>query len=114
MRGQRWLWLGVAFAGALVLPLCWALLASLTPEERLFTNTSFAPGSLTFDHYRALFAGRDFWTPIRNSLIVAGATTIVSVALGAISAYAGYQNARNKGDLERAKQQKTYWKDHLE
>jgi ABC-type glycerol-3-phosphate transport system permease component len=40
------------------------------------------------EHYRALFAGRDFWTPIRNSLIVAGTTTILSVALGAISAYA--------------------------
>ena len=29
--------------------------------------------TLVLDHYRALFATRDFWTPIRNSLVVAGA-----------------------------------------
>jgi ABC-type glycerol-3-phosphate transport system permease component len=88
MRTRPWIWVAVAFAGAIALPLCWALLASMTPEERLFTNPSFVPSTLTFDHYRALFAGRDFWTPIRNSLIVAGATTVLSVSLGALGAYA--------------------------
>ena len=34
------------------------------------------PARLVLDHYRALFAERDFWMPIRNSLIVAGATTV--------------------------------------
>ena len=88
MRSARWTWAASLLAAAVVLPLCWALLASVTPEDRLFTTTSFVPRGLVLEHYRALFAGRDFWTPIRNSLIVAGTTTILSVALGAISAYA--------------------------
>jgi ABC-type glycerol-3-phosphate transport system permease component len=88
MTARGWSWAAVLIAGAIVLPLCWAVLASVTPEERLFTTTSFIPRDLVLEHYRALFAGRDFWTPIRNSLIVAGATTILSVALGAASAYA--------------------------
>ena len=32
--------------------------------------------ALVLDHYRALFGERDFWTPVRNSLVVAGSTTV--------------------------------------
>ena len=46
------------------------------------------PRALVLDHYRALFGTRDFWTPVRNSLIVAGATTVLSVMLGSVCAYA--------------------------
>lgn len=35
-------------------------------------------------------------------------------ALGAVTAFGAYQNARNKGQLEAAKEQKNYWKNHLE
>jgi ABC-type glycerol-3-phosphate transport system permease component len=72
----------------MVFPLAWAVIASLTPEERLFATPTIVPHALVLEHYRALFAGRDFWTPIRNSLIVASATTILSVAIGAACAYA--------------------------
>ena len=34
-------------------------------------------------------------------------------ALGAVTAFSAYQNARNKGQLEQAREQKTYWRDHL-
>ena len=40
------------------------------------------------DHYRALFTQRDFWVPIRNSLIVAGTTTAFCVTVGGLCAYA--------------------------
>jgi ABC-type glycerol-3-phosphate transport system permease component len=73
---------------AIVFPLYWAVMASFTPESRLFAAPALVPRALVLDHYRALFGGRDFWTPIRNSLIVAGATTVVSVFLGAVCAYA--------------------------
>ena len=69
-------------------PLYWAVISSFTPESRLFANPSLAPYGLVLDHYRALFEQRDFWTPIRNSLVVAGSTTVVSVVLGACCAYA--------------------------
>ena len=40
------------------------------------------------DHYRALFTERAFWLPIRNSLIVAGTTTVLCVTIGSLCAYA--------------------------
>jgi ABC-type glycerol-3-phosphate transport system permease component len=78
--------------GALVLasafPLYWAVVSSLTPESRLFEAPSLFPRELVLEHYRALFEERDFWLPIRNSLVVAGATTALSVVVGALCAYA--------------------------
>jgi len=73
---------------AMLLPLYWAVVSSFTPESRLFAAPSLVPDVLVLDHYRALFAERDFLTPIRNSLIVAGATTALSVVIGALAAYA--------------------------
>jgi ABC-type glycerol-3-phosphate transport system permease component len=74
----------VAFAA---FPFAWALVASLTPEAQLFEGGVW-PRTLVADHYRALFDARDFWIPIRNSLVVAGATTLFCVAVGALAAYA--------------------------
>jgi ABC-type glycerol-3-phosphate transport system permease component len=85
---KRWWWPAAALVAALVFPFVWAVVASLTPEERLFAAPAIVPHALVLDHYRALFATRDFWTPIRNSLIVAGATTLLSVTIGAACAYA--------------------------
>ena len=73
---------------AILFPLYWAALSSLTPENRLFAAPALVPRELVLDHYRALFRERDFWTPVRNSLVVAGATTVLSVVLGAVCAYA--------------------------
>jgi ABC-type glycerol-3-phosphate transport system permease component len=40
------------------------------------------------EHYRALFEARDFWVPIRNSIVVAAATTALALGLGSLCAYA--------------------------
>ncbi len=40
------------------------------------------------EYYRRLFDERDFWGPIRSSLIVAGTTTLLCVVMGAFRAYA--------------------------
>jgi ABC-type glycerol-3-phosphate transport system permease component len=69
-------------------PFYWAILASFTPEARLFQGPSLLPTDLVLEHYRALFTQRNFWVPIRNSLIVAGTTTAFCVAVGALCAYA--------------------------
>jgi len=74
--------------GAVVFPLYWTVVSSFTPENRLLASPSLVPDALVLDHYRALFDTRDFWTPIRNSLVVAGFTTGLSVTLGAACAYA--------------------------
>jgi ABC-type glycerol-3-phosphate transport system permease component len=88
-RGARWAGLAV---GVLVLatafPFYWTVVASLTPESRLFGAPSLLPTQLVLDHYRALFVERAFWVPIRNSLVVAGCTTVFSVIVGSLCAYA--------------------------
>ena len=73
---------------AVAFPFYWAVVSSLTPEARLFERPRLFPESLVLDHYRALFAERDFWVPIRNSLVVAGSTTLLCVTLGSLCAYA--------------------------
>ncbi|HEU4700722.1 MAG TPA: hypothetical protein VFS40_16180, partial [Gemmatimonadales bacterium] len=73
---------------AALFPFYWAVVASLTPEAVLFARPSLWPETLTLAHYRALFGERAFWLPIRNSLVVAGATTLLCVSLGTLAAYA--------------------------
>jgi ABC-type glycerol-3-phosphate transport system permease component len=72
----------------LLFPLYWAVVSSFAPDVRLFEAPSILPTSASLDHYRALFGERDFLTPIRNSLVVAGCTTALAVALGTLCAYA--------------------------
>jgi len=74
--------------GATLVPFAWAVLSSVAPEAEILERPGILPSRLVADHYRALFAARDFWLPIRNSLIVAGATTVLCVLLGALCAYA--------------------------
>ncbi|HEU4643184.1 MAG TPA: carbohydrate ABC transporter permease [Gemmatimonadaceae bacterium] len=88
--GRRLLrWGSAALLAAFALfPLYWALVASLSPEAELFRAPSLWPRTPILDHYRALFVERDFVTPIRNSLVVAGATTLLCVVVGSCAAYA--------------------------
>ena len=69
-------------------PLYWIVISSLTPEAALFGAPALVPRTMVLDHYRALFDERDFWVPIRNSLVVAGSTTVLAVTLGSLAAYA--------------------------
>ena len=69
-------------------PFYWGIVASLTPEAALFREPSLWPTHIILDHYRALFDERDFWIPIRNSVVVAGTTTLLCIAVGSLAAYA--------------------------
>ncbi len=87
---RRW----ITFAALAILlaagafPLYWMIVASFTPESALFGAATLWPRDITLEHYRALFRERDFWVPIRNSLVVAGSTTLLCVTIGALAAYA--------------------------
>jgi ABC-type glycerol-3-phosphate transport system permease component len=85
----RWATLVIA---ALVLsaafPFFRAVAGSLTPEAQLFEGAPLWPSPAVLDHYNALFTERAFWLPIRNSLVVAGATTLFCVTIGSLCAYA--------------------------
>lgn len=92
ITARRGRWLANGTLAVLLLltlfPFYWAAVASLTPEAALFRAPSLWPRTLVLDHYRTLFTERDFWTPIRNSLVVAGATTLLCVGVGTLAAYA--------------------------
>jgi ABC-type glycerol-3-phosphate transport system permease component len=77
-----------ALVAAIAFPLYWTFISSLLPEDRLYRGVGLQPGRLVLDHYRALFAERGFWIPVRNSLVVAACTTFFCVSLGALAAYA--------------------------
>lgn len=88
--GSRWP-ARLALAAVLVLalfPVLWAVVSSFTPDVALFGARPPGTPALVLDHYRALFGERDFLTPIRNSLVVAGFTTLLCLVLGAPAAYA--------------------------
>jgi ABC-type glycerol-3-phosphate transport system permease component len=80
--------LRVVALGAIGLPLWLALAASLAPEARLFEGPVWAPTAPVLEHYRALFADGDFLLAVRNSLVVASATTALCLLFGAPCAYA--------------------------
>jgi ABC-type glycerol-3-phosphate transport system permease component len=90
MAKRPWLWTAVivAMLVPVAFPLYWALVASLTSEAVLFSEPSLWPRDPILDHYRALFATRYFWTPVRNSIVVAGVTTVFCVTVGSLAAYA--------------------------
>ena len=78
----------IALVAFTVFPFAWALLASLRPEAELFGDAALIPRELTLAHYRALFEERDFWIPIRNSIVVAATTTFFCILVGSTAAYA--------------------------
>ena len=77
---------GAALILLLLAPIAWMVGASVTPEARLFD--SIAAITPTTAHYRALFEARGFLVPIRNSLVVAGATTAIAVPIAVLCAFA--------------------------
>lgn len=90
MSARRWIPVGAValLVLASAFPFYWTIISSFTPEARLFQSPTLWPSQIVFDHYRALFTERNFWLPIRNSLIVAGATTLLCVLVGGMCAYA--------------------------
>jgi ABC-type glycerol-3-phosphate transport system permease component len=79
---------GVPLVIGFVFPVYWAIASSFAPEATLFEVPPIVPSELTFDHYRALFDQRQFWLPMRNSLIVSAATTALAIFGGTLAAYA--------------------------
>jgi ABC-type glycerol-3-phosphate transport system permease component len=73
---------------SILFPLYWATVASFTAESQLVGQVDLLPARLVFDHYRAVFSERALGTAVGNSLIVAGATTLLCVPIGGLCAYA--------------------------
>jgi trehalose/maltose transport system permease protein len=68
-------------------PFVYALVSSFRPSNDLF-STDLWPKALGLDHYQAVFKDARFVGSLINSVIVAGSTVLISLALGSLCAYA--------------------------
>lgn len=80
---------GIAVAMILsitLFPIYWMIVTSLEPWELVLVwPPALIPRQLTLEYWE--WAGSRFLLPLRNSLIIAGATTLISIALGFPAAY---------------------------
>lgn len=80
--------LGVLFIVLYCLfPFYWMINSSFKVEPEIF-GTSLWPTNPTLDNYRAVFTQQRFGLALRNSLFVAGVTTIFALLVGCFAAYA--------------------------
>lgn len=80
--------LGVAaFLLWTLFPVYWAVLSSFERGAELF-EVSYWPAHFRWENYRAVFAEQPFGRNILNSVLVAGLTVAVSLALAVFAAYA--------------------------
>jgi multiple sugar transport system permease protein len=87
----------VLVAIAIFAPFYWLIISSISPmSELLSTPLHWFPKYPNFDNYLNIFfpktgvaqAAKIFMYTVRNSLIVAGGVTIISLTLGSFAAYA--------------------------
>lgn len=80
------------FAWAMVLtivfPLLWMILTSVKPQSELFMiPPAFWPEEITFEHYRRLLTETPFLRYMKNSTVLATATTVVVIIVATLGAH---------------------------
>lgn len=71
-----------------IFPLLWILLSSVKSKGELAGDpTSFLPKSVTFDNFRTVFGQLGFGNNVMNSVMTAGATTLIAITISALGAY---------------------------
>ncbi|WP_433171507.1 carbohydrate ABC transporter permease [Actinoallomurus sp. CA-150999] len=79
---------GIAWLAIVIVPIYWAVIASLRPQEGFFTaDPLIPPAHPTLANYR-LVLDNDFAHYFLNSVIVTGATTLLTLAVSLMAAYA--------------------------
>ena len=83
---------GLYAAGAVLLigaafPFLWMLSTALKPSGEIFAIPRFVPLSPTLENFRRLFADTSFLVFFRNSVVVAGATVLLTLTVSALGAY---------------------------
>lgn len=81
----------------LLFPFYWTFVTSIKPEQELYGKiVTYWPQSTTFESYRKLFFDFNFLKPMYNSFIVAFITTVLSLSVSVLAAYA-FSRYRFKG-----------------
>jgi trehalose/maltose transport system permease protein len=73
----------------IVFPFYWAFRSSITPDGELFvTPVHYWPAAPTFAHYAQVFGDGQFVRALGNSALVAVTSTLLSLFIGTVGAYA--------------------------
>ncbi|EJF40479.1 ABC transporter, permease protein [Clostridium sp. MSTE9] len=73
----------------LLFPFYWTFVTSIKPKSELYGSVvTYWPQNVVFDSYHKLFVDFNFIKPMGNSLLVAGVTTLVSLLVSMLAAYA--------------------------
>lgn len=78
--------LGVAVL-IVLFPVYWMIITSLKLPREIYRTPALWPQVFTLNNYRLLLDDKGFLDNILNSLIVAGAVTVISLAVSSIAAY---------------------------
>lgn len=72
-----------------VFPFYWAFVSSIKPNAELFGSAvTYWPTRPTLEHYALVFQNGVFLKALLNSALVSGAVVLLSLAIGAMAAYA--------------------------
>jgi multiple sugar transport system permease protein len=77
----------VLLALLILFPIYYMLIVSLKLPRDIYRSPSLLPTNATIQNYIDLFTKMDFLVALRNSLIVAGTATVVSVFISVLAAY---------------------------
>ena len=81
----------------LLFPFYWTIVTSLKSNSDLYSSAvQYWPKSPTLEAYKHLITQNNFFHPIKNSFIVASVTTIISLTVSTLAAYA-FSRFRFKG-----------------
>ena len=69
-------------------PLLWILLSAIKGKGEITGNpTAILPKEITLENFRIVFEQLNFGTNVKNSVIIAGATTLIALFVSALGAY---------------------------
>jgi len=86
-RIARGLVFGLILATVFV-PIYWMASTSLKSNKEITQDATLYPHAPSFDNFRKLFDEKQFGSYLTNSLVVTGASVLVSLILGSLGAYA--------------------------
>jgi multiple sugar transport system permease protein len=86
-RATGWTVVNVIVVLYALFPVLWILSLSLKPSSTV-KDGNLIPTQLTFDNYKAIFAGNMFSSALVNSIGIGLITTVIAVVVGGMAAYA--------------------------
>ncbi|HTE63100.1 MAG TPA: carbohydrate ABC transporter permease, partial [Solirubrobacteraceae bacterium] len=90
MLRRGWKYVAMLAISAFALfPVYWVIITSLKPRSEIYTRTpDLWPSDPQWHQYPRVLGEGHIGRALLNSLIVAGATTVICLAVGAMAAYA--------------------------